>query len=239
MMEILFIRHGESTANVALQNNTAYDNINIKLTELGKNQAMKTGKLLNKEYGKIDVIFYSPIKRCVETANIIANELKNKNLQENKLLIEAGEENHLFSGMNKKEIDEFMSKQKKHIKLNEEYKKENNMFKKIKIQEKIINEELKITNSKPNVDGLENNCKKFLTQLKKLDYKRVIVVSHRGTIQMFLKIICNINAYNMNIKISSQENNDKVDVNNCSITGVILENNKFKLVFAPTINHLL
>ena len=56
---------------------------------------------------------------------------------------------------------------------------------------------------------------------------------------MFLKIICNINAYNMNIKISSQENNDKVDVNNCSITGVILENNKFKLVFAPTINHLL
>ena len=42
----------------------------------------------------------------------------------------------------------------------------------------------------------------------------------------------------MNIKISSHETNDNVDVNNCSITGVIFENNKFRLVFAPTINHL-
>jgi len=237
-MEILFIRHGESTSNYALQNNIDYDRNDVKLTELGKTQAKKTGKIL-KKYGNIDVIFHSPIKRCIETANIIAKELNNKNLQENKLLIEGGEEYHKFNGMSKKEIDEIMNKQKKYIKLNEDYKKEENMFKKIKIQEKIINEEIKITESKPDVSGVENNCNKFLKYLKKQDYKRIVIISHRGTIQMFLKILCDIDAYNMNIKISSKENNDKIDINNCSISGAILENNKFKLIFASYIDHLL
>jgi hypothetical protein len=56
---------------------------------------------------------------------------------------------------------------------------------------------------------------------------------------MFLKILCNIDANNMNINISSKENNDKIDINNCSITGAIFKNNKFKLIFASNIDHLL
>jgi broad specificity phosphatase PhoE len=236
-MEILFIRHGESTSNFALSNNTNYDPNNITLTELGKTQAQKTGKVL-KNYGKIDVVFYSPIKRCIETANIIAKEVGNKNLQENKLLVESGEEYHKFSGLSKKERDEIMSKQKEYIKLHENYKKEKNIFTRTKIQKKIINKELKITKSKPDVYGLENNCNKFLKFLSKQNYKRVVVVSHRGTIQMFLKILCNIDAYNMNIKILPKDNNDNIYINNCSITGVKYENNKFTLVFSSNIEHL-
>ena len=38
-MEIIFIRHGESTQNVALKNNQEYGE-NIKLTELGQHPTM-------------------------------------------------------------------------------------------------------------------------------------------------------------------------------------------------------
>ncbi|MBM4225519.1 MAG: histidine phosphatase family protein [Gammaproteobacteria bacterium] len=236
-MKIIFIRHGESVGNFSLANNIDYDINNDKLTELGKKQAIKTGNIL-KNYGKIDIIYHSPIKRCVETANLIASELKIKNLEENNLLIEGGELNHKFNGMNKKDRDDYMSKQKKYIKLNKDLQLELNMFNKVKILEKITNEGIKITNAKPNQFDIEKNCKKFLNHLKKQNHKKIIVVSHRGTIQMFIKILCNIDANNFLFKITQQNTENKIDVNNCSITGIIYKNNKFQLVFPPNTMHL-
>ena len=64
-----------------LDPNGPYSGCNQNYQYLNKETKQKLEELadwlVNKEYGKIDVIFYSPIKRCVETANIIANELKN------------------------------------------------------------------------------------------------------------------------------------------------------------------
>lgn len=236
-MEIIFIRHAESTSNFGLANNIDYDSNDVKLTELGKNQAKKTGKYL-KVYGKFDLIYYSPIKRCQETANIIANELNINKLEENNFLIEGGEINHKFNGMSRKDRDEFMSKQKKLIKLNKNLSDEKNLFIKVKILGKIIDEEVKITEAKPNQYEVEKNCKKFLNYLKKQKYKRIIIVSHRGTIQMFIKILCNIDVNNSLFKISSQNTENKIDVNNCSITGAIYKDNIFQLVFPPDITHL-
>ena len=61
IMEIIFVRHGESTQNEAYKNNEEYDVNNIVLTKLGTKQANKTGKYLN-IYGKYDAIFSSLFK---------------------------------------------------------------------------------------------------------------------------------------------------------------------------------
>ena len=74
-MEILFVRHGESTANRAWMNNEEYDRKNIVLTEKGIEQAKVTGKYIKKVYGKIDYIFHSPIYRCQQTSEIIAKNM--------------------------------------------------------------------------------------------------------------------------------------------------------------------
>jgi broad specificity phosphatase PhoE len=63
-INIIFVRHGQSTQNLALELDQEYDRDNIVLTRLGIKQAEKTGKYINEIYGKIDMIYLSPIKRC-------------------------------------------------------------------------------------------------------------------------------------------------------------------------------
>jgi broad specificity phosphatase PhoE len=67
-MEILFIRHGESTENIAMKNNKEYDTNNIVLTNKGIAQAKATAKYIKKVFGKIDCIYHSPVYRCQQTA---------------------------------------------------------------------------------------------------------------------------------------------------------------------------
>ena len=103
-MEIIFIRHGESTQNVAIKNNQEYDRENIKLTELGQHQAIQTGKFLKKHFGKIDAIIHSSIFRCQETAELIAKQLKfTKKLQPTALLFEPYEKARLFERLKTQE----------------------------------------------------------------------------------------------------------------------------------------
>lgn len=70
-MEILFVRHGQTEWNVL---NRVQGSVDIELNEVGKSQAHDTEKLLKDE--QIDLIISSPLKRTVETANII-NEGRN------------------------------------------------------------------------------------------------------------------------------------------------------------------
>lgn len=42
MIKIIFIRHGESNENVAMEDGKSYDKNNINLTKQGKIQAEKT-----------------------------------------------------------------------------------------------------------------------------------------------------------------------------------------------------
>ena len=65
MIKIIFIRHGESTENIATLQGVAYDKDSIILTKLGEDQATKTGEYLSKTFGKFDMIYSSPVRRCV------------------------------------------------------------------------------------------------------------------------------------------------------------------------------
>ncbi len=70
---IYFIRHGESEAN--LKGVFAGQRDNSLLTEKGIEQAQITANLIKNTIPKIDRIISSPLKRTIETTNIIAKEI--------------------------------------------------------------------------------------------------------------------------------------------------------------------
>jgi uncharacterized phosphatase len=71
MKTIYFVRHGESEANAA--GIAAGGGMDVGLTDDGRYQAKKVGQDLKKK--KVDLIVSSPMKRAVESANIIAQEI--------------------------------------------------------------------------------------------------------------------------------------------------------------------
>lgn len=67
-MKLYVVRHGETVEN---SNNCLCGRINCRLTEKGIEQAKEVAKYF--EDKTIDVIVSSPLERCVQTAEIIAN----------------------------------------------------------------------------------------------------------------------------------------------------------------------
>ena len=70
---IYFVRHGETESNV--RGVFAGQKDDSILTEKGKAQAKNTAQTVKSEVPKIDRIICSPLKRTVETAQIIARDL--------------------------------------------------------------------------------------------------------------------------------------------------------------------
>jgi broad specificity phosphatase PhoE len=69
-MKLILVRHGETDAN---KNGIIQGVDNNKLNSTGIEQAKEVGKELKKKY-KIDMVFCSPLGRCVETLNNILEE---------------------------------------------------------------------------------------------------------------------------------------------------------------------
>lgn len=69
-MKLIIVRHGQTIAN---SKKIIQGKIGGKLTEKGIEQAKEVGKHL-KEHHKIDMVFCSPLDRCVETLNNILEE---------------------------------------------------------------------------------------------------------------------------------------------------------------------
>ncbi len=69
-MKLIIVRHGETVANTKKILQGKNDG---KLTEKGKLQAKEVGKHL-KDHHKIDMVFCSPLGRCVDTLNYILEE---------------------------------------------------------------------------------------------------------------------------------------------------------------------
>jgi len=69
-MKLILIRHGQSVANAKKEVQGREEG---KLTEAGIKQAKEAGKYL-KENFKIDMVFCSPLKRCVETLENILSQ---------------------------------------------------------------------------------------------------------------------------------------------------------------------
>ncbi len=69
-MKLILVRHGETDAN---KNGIIQGVDDNKLNSTGIEQAKEVGKELKKKY-KIDMVFCSPLGRCVETLNNILEE---------------------------------------------------------------------------------------------------------------------------------------------------------------------
>ena len=69
-MKLILVRHGQTQENV---DNFLAGKNDSKLTTIGIEQSKKAGKELKEKY-KIDMVFCSPLQRCVETLNNILDE---------------------------------------------------------------------------------------------------------------------------------------------------------------------
>ena len=72
MKKFYFIRHGESEFNVARRYAGTTD---TPLTDLGREQAKKTGQTMRADGIHIDAIISSPLSRALDTAKIVAMEI--------------------------------------------------------------------------------------------------------------------------------------------------------------------
>lgn len=157
-MKLILVRHGESegNANHILQGSDDGG----KLTAKGIEQAKKVGKELKEKY-KIDMVFCSPLDRCVETLEniLIENPIEGpvfmcKLLEERDFGEYSGTETQL---VNWEEMD----------------------------QDNKINEELGVES----LAELQKRANLFLEDLKLEEAETVLVVSHGGPIKMMISKI--------------------------------------------------
>ena len=154
-MKLIIVRHGQTIAN---SKKIIQGKIDGKLTEKGIEQAKEVGRHL-REHHKIDMVFCSPLGRCVETLNNILEEypiegeiLMSKLIEER----DFGE----YSGTEEYMIDW------------DEINKDNK-----------INREMGVESW----DDVEKRVELFLEDLKLEDgEKTVLIVSHAGPIRVMM-----------------------------------------------------
>ena len=75
MIKLVLLRHGQSTWN---KENRFTGWTDVPLTEQGKEEARKAGKVLSDSKFKFDIVFTNLHKRAIDTANIVLEEMKLK-----------------------------------------------------------------------------------------------------------------------------------------------------------------
>jgi len=235
-MEIIFVRHGHSTQNLAYEKNEEYNPSTISLTKLGEEQAKITAEHL-KIYGNYDVIFSSPLLRAIQTAQIIKEKIKFKK----DIVIDKCLEEHnlgITDGKKQSEVNEYINSNKELAKMQKIYNEETNLYKKTKLNEKYSALYFSYVKSTLTYEDQIKNVKKFLNYLKKTNYKRVLVVAHGGIMDVANSIINNTNVYNHDIKTTLNNPERKIYTGNCDIMGFLYENKKMSLVIPRNNMHL-
>lgn len=233
-MEIIFVRHGESIANVSDDN--LLDPQNIYLTKEGQNQCKQTGKYL-KIFGSFDTVIISPMLRCAETTELILNELDyDGDILIDERLIERGNNYDILKGLTKKEKNKLIPKELKELET--QLAIELNPFKRTKLGKKFRKMREKFLPYSPTSDEANEAYIDFLNWLSKQNYSRVLIVSHSCTMGYIMRIICGLNNYNTWIQIGSP--NQQKWLNNCSVMCVQYnaDINKYELISAPEDGHL-
>lgn len=242
--EIIFVRHGESTENVAAEEGHAYDANNIILTKRGELQARITGDYL-KMYGQYDIIYHSPATRCVQTKDIIANELNCEgDVIETNLILELGFEDKL-RGLSRTDRLKHIENNTKYKRLSDLIENEKNLFKKEEYQEQMYQHISDFLEQKPSLQQHIQDSKKFLDLLKSRKGKRILVICHGGTIFTISRLVTNLNPNQDNVSIILKEQTTYqkdpepvVERDNCCIMGLLLKDNVFHLVIPRNALHL-
>lgn len=226
--DIYFVRHGETKWNkLGLGQGAEND---IELNDTGREQARKLGLYLkNHRLDKpFDIIISSPLKRALETAHIVAKiidfDINNiiivDDIIENKsgLLTPGKTDKEMRADPFYKdfynEMDEYYSFDK--IKQNEL----DELYPSDKIAKKYQMETLA---------ELKSRLVNFINMLNKYKSKKILVVSHNGTIIWLNKLLLNT---------SDIIKGDLSKGKNCHITYYKNNNNKWKLIMAPTTFYL-
>jgi len=225
MKEIYFIRHGQTNENsLGIWQGSEIDS---DLNELGRQQAKKSGKYLKKYRIKdknFDCIISSPMKRAIETAEIIGKELKlTKKIEIFDELIELGRGK--MSGLSKddkyrQKIEKEIEKKQKKIGDPIEYIYEFDM-------DKYLNGKFNIgIESESNIS---KRSKKIIDFIESKKCKKILVISHAGIIMNTIKSI-----FNLNYTPIGNLSNGK----NCWISYIQNDGGIYRLVSPPDSTHL-
>lgn len=244
MVKIIFVRHGESTENVANTSGEAYDFNNIVLTTKGEEQARKTGKYLSNTFGKFDCVISSPITRCIQTSNLIMKEI---NFDVSKIIIdkdviEIGGLAHPLGGLSQQDTDKIVKSDKQVVSIEKNIAKTTNPYEKYVLSKKLYKHVSKNYEIKPSLYKAHDNLLNFLDTLKNIiennNYKNILVVSHGGILSLMQKIICGINPENSIIIIDKKFVSVNEAIGNCACLYLGFENEKFILVTPANTYHL-
>jgi len=225
MKEIYFIRHGQTDENsLGIRQGSEIDS---ELNELGRIQAKKTGKYLKKYRMKdnnFDCIISSPMKRAVETAEIIRKEIKYpKKIEIFDELIEL--RRGKMSGL--AENDKYRQKIEKEIE-----KKQKKIGDPIEYMYEFDMD--KYLNSKFDV-GIETKeemnarSKKIMNFIESKKCNKILVISHAGIIMNTIKKMFNLNYTPIGNLLNGK---------NCWISYIQHNDGIYKLVSPPDSTHL-
>lgn len=159
---VYFVRHGQNLANLTHQ--FSYKKVDYPLTELGVRQAQLTAQRFTGQ--PIDEIYASPLKRAVETAEIIAAGLNHLPVQ----IVEEFREINVGSLEGRPVSDENWA-----------------------LHDEILNEWVQGRHERPfpdgeNYHGLRDRMLRGLQQvLSGKDNRRVIIVAHIAIVALTLK----------------------------------------------------
>ena len=207
----------------------------------GREQANKTGVYLLNTFGKFDKIYSSPIKRCIQTSNIIAKEVTYTNtIITDDDLIENGAIDDYTKGLNRKEIDEFIDSVKNFRELEEKIKVSKDPYERYLLDKELyslVNTEF---NDKPTHSEMYANCENFLEKLKKTSDNQILVIAHGAVLLAIQRIICNMKPYDRSpFFVSSKPYSSASELfGNCACLYVGLENNEYILVESSNTSHL-
>lgn len=152
-MKLVFVRHGETDYNKV--HRAQGQRIDTGLNEIGRRQAQETALLLTDDF---EAIFTSPLKRAFETAQII-NERFQKNLIKRNELMER--DYGSLSGTTWEETEAITGKHD--------------------LRDRDLRQEYDYRSyGGESVEDVRARLMKFLDELKKENYQKVLVVSHGG-----------------------------------------------------------
>lgn len=222
MKEIFLLRHGETEWNrLGLGQGSRND---TELNETGIEQSIITGNYL-RDYkakeGPFDLILSSPLKRTKKTAEIIAKKInyQNKIIYLNELV--ERDKGLISIGISKAELRKnpfyydyftYCDKIKDDDNLSENKKKYiNSICKKYKYE--------------PN-ENMKKRINYVIDYIKKTDAKKILIVSHGGTIKTIIYMMSGIKPIN-----------NYIYGRNCHISYFMYHNNNFKLLYHPNTLH--